>query len=214
MHRLRIPVRNNQEIECFVESQTSCFEIWLVATVRGMRQVLSHYLTHDDLRQNFAYSKSLPFCWEAASPAQIPSKRHESAVQWEVTIARGKCVDLRHGGHHIVPPIAFLDLDRSAWNEARKHLLGLWSDGEITIAFESGFKVRLNTLPPEGHVLRAMDSALQDRWRVSSWRLYTYNQRRKVGLFRPILFLKSDELHLPSIADPRYLAHVFSRKLS
>lgn len=211
MRQLTIPVHNNQQLECFIERHGTWFEFRLVGEVDGARQVLSHYLTHDDLEHKFAYAEDRPFSWVDASRRQLPAKKHKNSVQWEATIAQHKFVDLGRGSYHIVPPIGFLSLDRSAWNRARKLLVGHWSDGKIQITFERSFRVRLDKLPPRGHALRTASSVLQEHWSLKRWWLFTYSGDMKVGVGTPILCLNSDEMHLPS-HDPRYMAQVFRRQ--
>ena len=50
--------------------------------------VLDHHFTHDDLEARLEYSQPNDLVWREAKRSEIPSEKHQNAIEMEETMAR------------------------------------------------------------------------------------------------------------------------------
>jgi len=139
MRTVAIPIRNTQKVEVFVEKHADYFELWIVGLVKERRMVLSHHLTRGDLETHLEYARPEDLIWRDAERSEIPTEKHQNAIEMEETISRGVFRDGGVGTH--IDSIAFITKDRKALLSAQKLLLGRWTDGTLTFDLKPEHKL-------------------------------------------------------------------------
>lgn len=214
MRTAAITIRNNQKLEIFIKKLQRGFEIWVVGPVKGHRIILDHHLTHDNLEARLAYAKASDLDWRDASQSEIPSERHQNAVEMDETVKRGTFLDFGSlhqslSGH--LSAIGFLQ-DKKESNAAAKTLLGEWTDGVVTLSMEPNHKLQWSCTDRQ-HALNVGEQVhnhTPDWWNFAMWKLALLNSKHQCGTHIGVLRVDEQELHLCT-SHPHRIAHVFRR---
>lgn len=219
MRATAITVHNNQEVEIFVEKRKDGFGLWIVGPIKGSRTVIDHHLTHDDLEAWLAYAKPGDLVWRDATASEIPTEKHQNAVEMEATIKQGKFMDYedwpeesqrsvaRHFGS-----ISLLTTDRKETNAANKAILGRWTDGVVTLNIEPNNKLgwSCSNRNHPFNIGEKVHGHAPDWWNFAMWRLHLMNDKHKCGTHVGVLRADEHELHFEG-GGPHRLATVFHR---
>ncbi len=217
MRTTAITVHNNQTLEVFVEKRKDGFELWMVGPMKANdRAVLDHHLTHDDLEARLVYAKPGDLIWRDAAASEIPTEKHQNAIEGEKTIQQGTFWDFEKlhqsvGGHF--GAIALLPTDRKESNAAKKLLLGRWTDGVATLNIEPNNKLgwSCTDLNHPLNVGEKIDGHAPDWWNFAMWRVALMNDEHKCGTHVGVLRVDERELHIEGVGGLHRLATVFHR---
>lgn len=216
MRTVSIPVRNNQQLELFVEKLKDGFELWAVGIVDGNRVLIDHHLTHDDLEARLEYAEPEDLVWRDSDRSEIPTDKHKNALEKEETIGRGVFWDYenrdRSVTHHL-GAIDFLTLDKKELAAAKKMLLGRWTDGVLTFGVESNNKLQWSCAE-RNHPLNVVERTrgyVVDWWNFAKWQFAAVNEKHKAATYVAVLRVNEHELHLTGGGHLHRVAHVFRR---
>ena len=217
MRTTAITIHNNQTLEVFVEKRKDGFELWMVGPMKANhRAVLDHHLTHDDLEARLAYAKPGDLVWRDAAASEIPTEKHQNAIEGEKTIREGTFWDFEKldqsvGGHF--GAIALLPVDRKESNAAKKALLGRWTDGVATLSVEPNNKLgwSCTDLNHPLNVGEKIDGHAPDWWNFAMWGVALMNDKHKCGTHVGVLRVDERELHIEGVGRLHRLATVFHR---
>ena len=209
MRTTSINVFNNQQIEIFIEKHEHWFELWQVGKLK-QRMVLNHYLTHDDLESYLGYAKFGDIIWRDASHEEIPTEKHQNAIEYEETIKAGRFIDSQLSPH--LDTTGFLPIDRKALNTAKRLILGKWTDGNVTLSLEPNHKLQWSCLnKPNLHKLgENISGHAPDWWDFARWQLPLWNTEHRCGVRASILHVDDQELHFPT-GGAGIIARIFRR---
>lgn len=237
MRTVDIIVHRKERLQIFVKKHIGYFELWVAGPIKGRQMLLDHHLTHDDLEACLEYVRSGDLLWRDAERTEIPTEKHENAVEMEKTIKQRMYLDynspqidemeavarkaeglpLLLGAHESVVDhlgsIAFLAAGKEEVNAAKQELLGRWTDGVVTIDFERNNKLRWSCSDLTHHlnVGEMVHGYAPNWWNFSMWRLALLNNEHKCGTHVVVLRVDKKELHLLAAGRPQRIAHVFKR---
>jgi hypothetical protein len=189
--------RNDQKIEMFLEQHRDCFELWVVGPAGGRRTVLNHYLTRDNLYSRLRYTKTLLLKWTPAGREQIPVERSANALKDEESMESGTYWDSEDLCDHL-GAAATLDIDRPAFETARRRLIGTWLDGTSVLTFgtDSYFQGSIASQPSHSF-LRSVAKIEPDEWHFTdSWQLRLLNRQSRKTDRTMVHCVTESELHL------------------
>lgn len=236
MRTVAIAVHNYQSLEVFVEKRKRCFEVWVVGPIKRKRVVLDHHLTHDDIEAHLEYAMPGDLVWHDVERSEIPAEKHQNAIEMGNTIKERTFFDyddsrldemeaqarqasglpLWSGTHRSVTKhldsIALLATDNEGMNEAKKALLGRWTDGLATLIIEPNHKLQWSCTDRQ-HPLNVGEQVHKhapDWWNFGMWELGLMNDKYRCGTHVGVLRVDDRELHLNG-SHPHRIAHVFHR---
>jgi hypothetical protein len=209
----------NKKFEIFVEKRKDGFELWAVGPIKGRRTLLDHHLTHDDVEAHLEYAKPGDLVWRDAALSEIPTEKHRSAVEGEQTIQRGAFCDcLSHPEkpfQNVVNHLSALVIiarDRKGAKDAKKALLGQWTDGVATLDIKPNNELELSCTDL-GHPLnigKGVQSEVSERWEFKEWQLSFLNKKKQWISSLRVLHADEQRLHFQSM-HPNRLAHIFRK---
>lgn len=209
-----IPVHNGNQLELFFEKRDDGFELWTVGVIKGIRQVLDHHLTHDDLEKRIHYQNPGDLFWRQTDSAQIPREKHANALEIEGTIKRRKFIDQQSVVDHLgFGSIDLLGMDKKTVIAAKAALIGKWTDGEVMLILKPDNKLEILGLSPKPHFFDNCwppSYPARDWWNFALWRFHTLNKERQIGQTAAVLRADQRELHFYSTHLDK-IAHVFKR---
>lgn len=218
MRAVAIPVKNNLTVELFVERLKDGFEIWGVGMSNEGRMVLDHHFTHDDLEARLEYSQPNDLVWREAKRSEIPSEKHQNAIEMEETMARRVFWDYENreqGAYNSVTghlsSISFLTKDKKELAAAKRAILGKWSDGVLTFAVLPNNKLEWFCGDKQHWLNVWANGPAPNWWNFAKWEFALLNDKRKVGTHITVLRLSADELHVVGGGHLHRLAHVFRK---
>jgi hypothetical protein len=210
----RIPVRNGQAIELLTRRVASnLFELWVVAHTAGSGAVVDHYFTTDNLEDHLAYAAPGDLAWATAPLSAIPSGRLKGGFIAGENI-RDRPISHERLQYHLSNALVLLPIDRRPAAVARKALLGMWTDGSITLSLASPDLATVRGERPAGHPLATPGRVEElDWWKFRGWQLHLMSRSANHGLRIGVLRADEKELHLAnaSLQDRGRLAYTFSR---
>jgi hypothetical protein len=217
MRTTQITVHNNQRFEIFTQRQGDGFEFWTVATIKARRMILDHHLTHDDLEAHLTYAQPGDLIWKNATPSEVPTEKHSSAVEMEGSIKRGVFVDLADQPNQLLAyhltSMSLIPVDRKTWNFAKKVIHGQWADGFAKVVFDPDCKLKWSCPLDRPHPLNSgarTHGQKPDWWNFANWQLHLMNSEHKCGMRTGVLRVDEQEFHIFS-DQPDRLAHILRR---
>jgi hypothetical protein len=236
MRTVDILVHGEKRLQIFVGKHKCHFELWVAGPIKGRQILLDHHLTHDDLEARLGYAKTGDLDWRNATQSDIPTEKHENAIEMEKTIKRqtfydyddpqldkiealarqalglSQCFKTHCSVTKHLDSIALLAADKEGINEAKKALLGQWSDGVVTLTIKPGHKLQWSCKDRD-HPLNVGERVHEhppDWWDFNLWELGLMNDAHKCGTHVGVLRVDERELHLNS-SHPHQIAHVLHR---
>jgi hypothetical protein len=217
MQTVSIPVRNNQNLELFIEKLKDGFEFWAVGAIEGQRVVIDHHLTHDDLPARLEYAQPEDLVWRNAELSEIPLKKHKFAIEREENLARGVFHDYEKWDRHSITEhlaaIAFLPKDRKELIAAKKKLLGRWTDSILTFSLEPDNRLQWSC-DDKNHPLNVIERRSghpPDWWNFSKWSFAYMNATYKTATYIDVIKVNEHELHVSGGGNVHRMAHIFRR---
>ena len=220
MRTTKFPFHNDQTLEIFVRPREKAeleFEMWLVGEAAGRRMILDHLITQDNIEARLGYAQIGDLNWEQGDVRAIPSEKTKVALEYE-----RECLDrglLRNSDDVSLHLHTWnsLPLHRKTLNQARKRILGSWSDGIATLILKPQSQVEL-LCADSSHPLSwqadfshlSNENRPADWWNFSAWLLFLMNQTAKAGSKQAVWRCDETELHLPSLKQDIF-AHVYHR---
>ena len=216
MRTTKIPFHNDQMLEIFVRPRKKTgreFEMWLVGEAKGRRMILDHLITEDDIEARLSYAQTGDLNWEQGDARAIPEEKTKGALEYErECLDRGMLRNSDDVSLHL-HTWSSLPLNRKTLNQARKCVVGSWSDGIATLILKPQSQVEMscaNKSHPLFWQTNFFNSSHAEWWNFSSWLLFLMNQTTKIGSKQAVWRCDETELHLPSI-KPDIFAHVLRR---
>ena len=217
MRKVVIRVRNNQEIEIFVDRLREGFEFWAVGMVKGRRILIDHHLTHDDLEARLEYAQPGDLIWHDAARSEIPFEKHGNAIAQEETMSRrvfwdydGRAEGQIQSVTCHLGAIGFLTPDRKESSVAKKMMLGAWTDGILSFRLEPQNKL-VWSCAKTNYWLSRRDGHKPDWWNFARWGIGLINQKHSCGTHVGVLHVGEHELHLKGGGHLHRMAHIFRR---
>jgi hypothetical protein len=213
MKKTTIRIHHNRNIELFVEKRNDGFEIWIVGLFQKKRLVLDHHLTHDDLEARLEYANCGDMLWCEAENGEIPDEKHQNAIEAEKNIATFWDYEKLHqsvAGH--LSAIVLLSTDTAEQKVTEQALLGRWTDGIVTVSFESNNRLQWSCVDRQHplNVGERVHGHAPDWWNFGLWEIALLNNDHKCGTRVHVLRVDEQELHFFS-NHPHRIAHVFRR---
>jgi hypothetical protein len=213
MKTVAITIHEDTKVELFVEKRENGFEVWIVGPVQERRAVLDHHLTHDNLEARLHYETVGDLVWRKADDSEIPTEKHQNAIEAEKNISTFldyESLNQSVTGH--LSAITLLSNDKAPWNAVKKALLGLWTDGIVSMSFEPGNRLRWSCSDPQHplNVGERVHNHAPDWWNSAMWAVALMNNEHKCGTRIGVLQVDEEELHLFS-SHPHRIAQVFRR---
>lgn len=213
MRSATINIRNGEPLEVFVKPLDACsdgWEVWIVGTVGGKRFMFDHLLTHHHLESRLCYAIPGDILWRCVDSEMLPTDRMPTIKGAELALARGcfrdsrDLIDLFH-------TYLLLPLQRKVWSDAKKLIVGDWTDGVTQVSFRSGDRFQIETQNDCLHRMTA--NAIRekaDKWSASKWMLWVMNSTTMRGERLAVWHVSQSELHLLSQRSDS-IAHVYRR---
>lgn len=197
----------------------SWFEYWVIGSIKRERLVLDHYLTHDDIEAHLHYSNYGDLIWRDASDKEIPTKKHQNAIEMEETIKRGVFCDFMEAPESSVTTlishissVSIVGTTRKINKASHPAIIGRWTDDVITFNLQPNNKLEWSCTDPRDplNVGERVHGHAPDWWNFGGWHLYLMNDEYKCGTHVSVFRISDTELHLPGNV-PHRIARIFRR---
>lgn len=218
MRAVTIPVKNNLSVEIFVEKLKDGFEVWGVGTAKEGRMILDHHLTHDNVEARLEYARPHDLVWRDAQLSEIPTAKHQNAIEREETITRGVFWDYENRGRGAydsvtghLSSIDFLVRDRKDLVAAKKAMHGQWTDGVLTFTIMHGNRLEWFCEDKQHWLNKGASRPAPDWWNFAKWEFALLNDKHKIGTHITVLRVDEHELHVCGGGRAHRLAYIFRR---
>lgn len=202
------------DLEVYIDEKNEYFEIWTVGSIRGIRQVLDHHLTHDSLEERLCYNRPGDILWREAEKTSIPGRLHANAKEMEGTIKNGKFIDCSSVVDHLgFGSIDLIGADKKVLATAKAAMIGNWTDSEMMIDLYRDHTLLIGGNAPQLHILNVgwhFSDPVRNWWNFEGWRFCTSNKETGMGQVIAVVQVDERELHFYS-AKPDQIAHIFTR---
>ncbi|WP_449288382.1 hypothetical protein [Marinobacter salarius] len=182
-----------EELNVSFAEKSGTFHVWVYSEHR----LYNYYLTPNSLEETLVIADGIDLEWFAVDSLPNVASSGESGRGIK---SNKKCFD----------PVFDFSLNRRAWNQAKKHLIGEWGDGSVNFRIRKDGSLEWLSAIPERHSFDYPAVKNANWWDFSKWTLSIGSM--ELGGIRFPVYGCDSELLLVKSNGTTAIAHRFDRK--